>query len=1483
MMSDGVGLGVNVSRRKRRSPVNDSKSFLNDYGSESDSSGDFIPSKRGRQLKKKPLRVFNSYDSIQFEVNKEKQRKTPARRPRTLKGRKNRDEEEEVEDPELKMSERMVDRIAALNDGKRTKVGITNCFEDRTALDCIDICLRESENMQEDAVALAIATAVYSLRVDRTHSDAQETRYTFIRGKSDAEKAMMLATDSTFENPKEKKKRRKVERDAERKKTMEASDPDSTEQPAWMKPLEPDTFDYSFGMKFPVQGTFLQHWDFTQDLLDQIENRRVEIRKAKRRKKLMSWKKIIPLRYCPFYTDFERATGKIESDRVDALAAFQARKGSTGKLIMLHDATTREPAPSSSYNNDVDLSVVIQSRDMLANCLREEPTAWDHYLLEDNPQLYKTGQYLRTGDMTGYVLQERPFYHHFDPDKESADDPQELYSCVEKNEDKTLYTFKKPPKGTALTRLAPLIRVPVNKYANPRNRKIEDFHFKESIVVSSAESDKEETDLKKLIEEVWNRLENQDFEQDELSQMNSEYASPTRKQGLDEENENDLEQLREELRQQSRSFSRKAVKECFEWTDCLNKAADIEQIEEDELVDWKTSKFLETVGPLKEKTFLETLKEKYPLDPPESEETNVIQRRTQIMASILGTSHNAIELRVPESTIFDEALYFIKHGIHKDLQYVDATYHMKIFKFRVTVEQAHESLRRAERIGIGKSPTELAALKQKCFRPGRYHGIRDSGQIPKSYQVDPWSVNETTLEFSSQFFRSRQYPRLEGALLQLHEDIKEAARKIPSDSWYYTAIDEHESDCDQKDTIARLNEAITLFTMRLNKAEDIELRGKRQLPKIVQRAVMQKASASETVFSASTSGCEPPITADEQPEPDATEEAEEQENYADEATAFCDDDGSDSGVPEDNACDDVADIAEVDVDEPLDTVEEPAQDTGDPPEEEESSSITSRKNKNSSEQMEEPPKKREKRIKSEPDVKLEETELEYFTKSTSHTAVSLRERFTIVDPRTLVRSEEVIFMRRKLHGRRLITAYKFEDFIKPGLLHKGRYPRMHMDLTDQDNHFDNIFNGIIRKSLAADEKCVDNADVDGAEKDVYDEWLATFGGFRFLYENDGFGIDESGEGQLEETALQDPVLSDNENINKGDDQNYHCSMNESATSFFSNDSITKRDRFYDIRPDEYKAIGIDVKNIVPNKDFYAMTKEERAAAVAAEFEAIDALGPKKEDGYVISIMDFSCRVSSYHLNTARMKRVMKSILSNPLLAYDKVLYTRRALLARRRAVERNKIKENSLTDPSELYYKKLDRSLDSSLGPLAEKILEEHNPMDITALDPIDVLEAVTYRNLEGMIDVEDMPNNGGGTSNTGVEESMRQFAAEVRQSDFKVQGLHTFSSVMQCLPRRMGNSGKYVNIANALAVTLYMCNENTLTLVQERTDTKDINESVNEGRTFPVSRALRSESGAMSECLNDAQDFNFHLEGTPSSKNEELPLHIQELEARPR
>ncbi|KAK5983246.1 hypothetical protein GCK32_006268 [Trichostrongylus colubriformis] len=282
--------------------------------------------------------------------------------------------------------------------------------------------------------------------------------------------------------------------------------------------------------------------------------------------------------------------------------------------------------------------------------------------------------------------------------------------------------------------------------------------------------------------------------------------------------------------------------------------------------------------------------------------------------------------------------------------------------------------------------------------------------------------------------------------------------------------------------------------------------------------------------------------------------------------------------------------------------------------------------------------------------------------------------------------------------------------------------------------------------------------------------------------------------------------------------------------YYHDDSdSSKKDRFKDIRPDEFKALGIDVKSLVPKKDFYAMTKEEQAAAVAAEFEAADALGPKKEDGYVISLMGISYREKPYHLNPAKVKKAMKSILSNPLLAYDKVLYTRRALLARQRALERHKINSAG----PEVYFKKLDRTLDSSLGPIAEKILEEHNPIDITAIDPIDVLEAVNYRNLDDNGDTNEAAKNPSDAATAGVEESMRQFAAEVRQADFKVQGLHTFSSVMQCLPRRLGKSGKYVNVANALAVTLYMCNENTLTLVQERDDSVDQNMSVNEGEPW--------------------------------------------------
>ncbi|KHJ97513.1 hypothetical protein OESDEN_02501 [Oesophagostomum dentatum] len=589
---------------------------------------------------------------------------------------------------------------------------------------------------------------------------------------------------------------------------------------------------------------------------------------------------------------------------------------------------------------------------------------------------------------------------------------------------------------------------------------------------------------------------------------------------------------------------------------------------------------------------------------------------------------------------------------------------------------------------------------------------------------------------------------------------------------------------------------------------------------------MQRFPLQERTF-ASPLADEELLPSNDEPEqlPESVCADEERFNAGDVPSTFSDDDGGGSAFPEEEA------HVDNDKDELRSTsVEKSTEDTHDQSNEQEEPSTASR-SKNGDDQVEEPPKKREKRIKSEVDVKVEAIEQEYFTKSAERNTVPLRDRFKIVEPRTLVRSEDVIFMHQKPIGRRVVTEYKFEDFIRPGLLRKGQYPHMFLEFKGHDNRVENAFNGILKKSADINNVRTNSVDDCETDLDVYDEWLATFGGFRILLEEGDPNFDDNIVEQCNDLASQRNGNKENDSTHF--DDNCHGIFDDSTSSFFSSGNTTKRDRFNDIRPDEYKAIGIDVKNIVPNKDFYSMTKEERAAAVAAEFEAIDALGPKKEDGYVISIMDFSCRVSSYHLNTARMKRVMKSILSNPLLAYDKVLYTRRALLARRRAVERSKLNDSELIDPNEIYYKKLDRSLDASLGHFAEKILEENNPMDITALDPVDVLEAVTYRNLEGMVDAEELPNNCHESTKGGVEESMRQFAAEVRQSDFKVQGLHTFSSVMQCLPRRMGNSGRYVNIANALAVTLYMCNENTLTLVQERSNTMDLNESVNEGEPW--------------------------------------------------
>ncbi|VDM67851.1 unnamed protein product, partial [Strongylus vulgaris] len=454
----------------------------------------------------------------------------------------------------------------------------------------------------------------------------------------------------------------------------------------------------------------------------------------------------------------------------------------------------------------------------------------------------------------------------------------------------------------------------------------------------------------------------------------------------------------------------------------------------------------------------------------------------------------------------------------------------------------------------------------------------------------------------------------EGALLQLINDIHDTTRKIASNSWFYATSDEQDSVSERRNWTERISEALSYLTTRMSREEEAELRESRALPKLIQRAVIQKSSFQDGTVANLASAVESFTPSVVHMEDDFTEEQQECANkktkckrsriYSGAASVNYADDASDSACLEN---DNYADIEE----EIQSTAAKGPNDANHSEEAEPSGA----KNKLLPDHMDEPPKK-QKKIKLEQDVKIEETEQEYFTKSTQHNSVALKDRFKIADPKTLVRSEDVIFARRKPFARRLITEYKFENFIKPGLLHKGRYPRLYYESGDQDNRADSVFIGILRKSTDMDKKCNKGSDSCATEVDVYDEWLATFGGFRVLFEEEN--VQDDGDGEDNGPEFQGRGLSDIEMEGTQCHDSSHCGFDDSSASFFSNGISTRRDRFNDIRPDEYKAIGIDVKNIVPNKDFYSMTKEERAAAVAAEFEAIDALGPKKEDGYVIN-------------------------------------------------------------------------------------------------------------------------------------------------------------------------------------------------------------------------------------------------------------------------
>ncbi|RCN51805.1 hypothetical protein ANCCAN_02165, partial [Ancylostoma caninum] len=405
----------------------------------------------------------------------------------------------------------------------------------------------------------------------------------------------------------------------------------------------------------------------------------------------------------------------------------------------------------------------------------------------------------------------------------------------------------------------------------------------------------------------------------------------------------------------------------------------------------------------------------------------------------------------------------------------------------------------------------------------------------------------------------------EGALLQLRNDIQEATKKIPKNSWYYSAVSEQETNDEGMDWLERLNEAITLFTTRVSKSEELELREKRALPKLVVRAVMQKIPTQDEPVLTSKAACESttPDDGDAQPKVSDTEE----QHIEEAPTTPFDEDITDFAYPEEDASGGIEE-------EMLAAVAKPVENTVEQSNEPECETTI---HKTIVDDKEEPPKKRERRIKSEVDVKVEETEQEYFTKSGQHSVVPLRDRFKIVDPRTLVRSEDVIFMRRKPLARRVITEYKFEDFIKPGLLHKGRYPQMHLELKNQKNSIENIFNGILKKCSEVAKPVRDDMNNVDAELDVYDEWLATFGGFRIFYEEGAFGLDENEDAQHYEPLSQDLGFSDNENTAMHMDSSNHCSFNDSAHSFLSSGNTSRRDRFHDIRPDEYKAIGIDVK------------------------------------------------------------------------------------------------------------------------------------------------------------------------------------------------------------------------------------------------------------------------------------------------------------------
>uniref|UniRef100_A0A1I7XHZ3 Rad21_Rec8 domain-containing protein n=1 Tax=Heterorhabditis bacteriophora TaxID=37862 RepID=A0A1I7XHZ3_HETBA len=138
--------------------------------------------------------------------------------------------------------------------------------------------------------------------------------------------------------------------------------------------------------------------------------------------------------------------------------------------------------------------------------------------------------------------------------------------------------------------------------------------------------------------------------------------------------------------------------------------------------------------------------------------------------------------------------------------------------------------------------------------------------------------------------------------------------------------------------------------------------------------------------------------------------------------------------------------------------------------------------------------RKEKKIKTE-----DRGDEHYFLNSSNVDRVESRARFKCVDPRTLERSEDLLFMQNKKMELRSHPAYDFENFIKPGLLYKGRYGGVRFERSRTSHPDISHFNKLVSSS----EMFISgNDDEIMVQDDICNDWLSTFGGFKIYTEDE---------------------------------------------------------------------------------------------------------------------------------------------------------------------------------------------------------------------------------------------------------------------------------------------------------------------------------------------------------------------------------------------